>query len=851
MAQLSRARDRSMHSIVATIQAEQDQAIRAPGKGVVSISGGPGTGKTVVALHRAAFLLYSDRRRYEGGGVLVVGPSGVFMRYIERVLPSLGETAVALRSLGEVVGGIRATRHDEPAVADVKGALRMAELLRRTARQHAPGSADRASGSTGATRRSCSTRGLLGRLRRQLMSQGRRNRQLPRVAKTLLDAMWRQVKGERGRDRGREAFDDDMLSHDGFVEFALPWWPPLDALTVLRLAARPRVPLPRRARAWSAARSSCCSPSRGRRASCRSRTCRCSTSCATPSATCRSAPTTSATSTRPACSRAASTSRSSPPSPSASTPPAGWPGRAPTHRIEDDGYAHVLIDEAQDLTPMQWRMVGRRGRTASWTIVGDPAQSSWPDAAGGRPRAGRGARGQGAPRVPPVHQLPQLRGDLRLRRRLRPAGRARRRPARRPYAAPVRSRAVVGPRRRPRGRRARGGHRRPPAGSRAPSASWSRSPAARRSTPGWRRGPSSPTTPPGPAPPSTRAVTPSGEDRVVVLTGLDTKGLEFDGIVVVSPAGDRGRVGHRAGDALRRAHPRDAAADDRRLTAPPDKRRWRHVASPTRIQDHHDTLGRLMSRLARRCAAAVLASAVARCPWWRPWAPAPSPRTRLSPAVRHPRRPLPASRSLPRRRPRRLRSGRPSSSTASTGRRRLAGPVAPHDRLERGRPERAGPARGRAPGPDPLDPRLDPAGGHPGAGLGEPAHAQHRQQLRRPLGPAPRRGRPARDRRDRELRPDEDDGRAAGLAPLLRRDGRRRRQRVRRRRSVRRALARRPGVPRRGGAVGGLLGVRRGVHRRRRPGPVRGAGRLGQPVLRRDLVARPPPGARQRRPRST
>ena len=65
MAQLSRARDRSMHSIVATIQAEQDKAIRAPGKGVVSISGGPGTGKTVVALHRAAYLLYTDRRRYE------------------------------------------------------------------------------------------------------------------------------------------------------------------------------------------------------------------------------------------------------------------------------------------------------------------------------------------------------------------------------------------------------------------------------------------------------------------------------------------------------------------------------------------------------------------------------------------------------------------------------------------------------------------------------------------------------------------------------------------------------------------------------------------------------------------
>ena len=127
-----------MHSIVATIQAEQDRAIRAPNKGVVSISGGPGTGKTVVALHRAAYLLYADRRRYETGGVLVVGPSGVFMRYIERVLPSLGETAVALRSLGEVVDGVRATRRDEPAVAEVKGSAAMAELLRRTARQAVP-----------------------------------------------------------------------------------------------------------------------------------------------------------------------------------------------------------------------------------------------------------------------------------------------------------------------------------------------------------------------------------------------------------------------------------------------------------------------------------------------------------------------------------------------------------------------------------------------------------------------------------------------------------------------------------------------------------------------------------------
>ncbi len=113
MAALSRSRDRSMQSIVATIQKEQDEAIRAPHRGVTTIAGGPGTGKTVVALHRAAYLLYTDRRRYESGGVLVVGPNAVFISYIERVLPSLGETTVSLRALGEVVDGIHASRHDD------------------------------------------------------------------------------------------------------------------------------------------------------------------------------------------------------------------------------------------------------------------------------------------------------------------------------------------------------------------------------------------------------------------------------------------------------------------------------------------------------------------------------------------------------------------------------------------------------------------------------------------------------------------------------------------------------------------------------------------------------------------
>ena len=133
MAALTRARGRTMRDIVATIQAEQDEAIRAPYQGVTIISGGPGTGKTVVALHRAAYLLYTNRARLERGGVLVVGPSNVFMNYIERVLPSLGEDSVTLKAIGSVASdtlGMTSERIDEAAAATVKGSLAMLKVLR-------------------------------------------------------------------------------------------------------------------------------------------------------------------------------------------------------------------------------------------------------------------------------------------------------------------------------------------------------------------------------------------------------------------------------------------------------------------------------------------------------------------------------------------------------------------------------------------------------------------------------------------------------------------------------------------------------------------------------------------------
>jgi DNA helicase IV len=534
MAQLSRARDRSMHSIVATIQAEQDKAIRAPSRGVVSISGGPGTGKTVVALHRAAYLLYNERRRYESGGVLIVGPSGVFMRYIERVLPSLGETAVALRSLGEVVDGFRATRHDEPAVADVKGSERMAEVLRRAARQQAPGSPAEYR-VFWRDDRIALDRGVLGRVRRHLMSQGRRNKQLPRVSSALLDAMWRQVRGERGREQGREKFDDEMLSRDDFLDFALGWWPPLDAPTVLSWLRDPEF-LARVAdgvlsteeqrlllKSWS-----------GR----------------TTSGDFAIEDIPLLDELRYALGdvpQKADDERDDPlaliegavdiqelmTASDREYAPSGRPWAPPTHSIDDDGFAHVLIDEAQDLTPMQWRMVGRRGRAASWTIVGDPAQSSWPapeEAAAARASVLEGKAQHEfhlstnyrnsseiydfaaayAERVGLNADLPEAVrrtgaepevvtgvADLEAATREAVVGIAGRVSGTVGIVVPAARRSEVN----------------------AWLASW---PELADDAKGARAAIDS-------------SVPPSGEDRVVVLTGLDTKGLEFDGIVVVSP----------------------------------------------------------------------------------------------------------------------------------------------------------------------------------------------------------------------------------------------------------------------------------------------------------------------------
>ena len=134
LAALTAQRTGRMHDIVSTIQAEQDRIIRSAARGVLVVQGGPGTGKTAVALHRAAYLLYAQKERLARNGVLVVGPSRSFLEYIEQVLPSLGETGVVLRSLGQLYPGIDAAATDRPAAASVKGRPEMAAVLRRAVR---------------------------------------------------------------------------------------------------------------------------------------------------------------------------------------------------------------------------------------------------------------------------------------------------------------------------------------------------------------------------------------------------------------------------------------------------------------------------------------------------------------------------------------------------------------------------------------------------------------------------------------------------------------------------------------------------------------------------------------------
>ncbi|MGH3417764.1 MAG: HelD family protein, partial [Actinocrinis sp.] len=236
MAALTRKRGTAMQDIVATIQKEQDLAVRAPADGATIITGGPGTGKTAVALHRAAYLLFNERKRFESGGVLIVGPSSVFVSYIEQVLPSLGEHTAALRSLGELVDGVRATRRDSADLAALKGSLALLPVLGRAARATPPGTPRQFRATYHGHVMHLNAQ-QLDNVRRQVLNRNPHPNAARANAETaLVEAAWGQLPPDlRERRRTeRSIFDRDLRDRTDFELFVEDWWPYRTAAEVLR-----------------------------------------------------------------------------------------------------------------------------------------------------------------------------------------------------------------------------------------------------------------------------------------------------------------------------------------------------------------------------------------------------------------------------------------------------------------------------------------------------------------------------------------------------------------------------------------------------------------------------------------
>jgi DNA helicase IV len=356
LAALAKAKGTGMRDIVATIQEEQDVAIRAPGSGVTIVEGGPGTGKTAVALHRAAYLLYYDRARFAGGGVLIVGPSPVFVSYISAVLPSLGEDSATLRSLGGLVDGITATREETGALHAIKGSLTMRRILRRAAEDAVPGQPEGLRLRFRGEWLELSAR-RVEQMRRQIVRGQRRNEIRAKAFGAILDTLWEQAQPHLpGWDQ--ERFDGELSENEDFRTFLKHWWPRLRPIDVLAWLADPRRlswyaegALSRPEQRMLASSIDIANLSIddvalldeldeliGRPPKVRRKT---------------------ASGYRVLGVRTQSAARNA------------------DGRYDYRDYAHVIVDEFQDVTPMQWRMIARRGQLASWTIVGDPAQTAW------------------------------------------------------------------------------------------------------------------------------------------------------------------------------------------------------------------------------------------------------------------------------------------------------------------------------------------------------------------------------------------------------------------------------------------------------------------------------------------
>ena len=402
LAAVTARRTGRMGDIVATIQSEQDEVIRAPLPGAVVVQGGPGTGKTAVALHRAAYLLYTHRERLARSGVLIVGPSTAFMRYIERVLPSLGETGVVMSSLGTLMPGVRAVPERDLDAAAVKGRLDMVDavahavaqrqrllveprrlMIDGTAVKLKPAMVRRARDKARATRKPHNearvtfvkilVRELAEKLRKKLeKSSGTpvqrdlllEDVRTSRDVRIALNLCWMPLTPEK--------LIGDLLTREDLLRAAAPWLSDAEVGALLRPADAPwteaDVPLLDEAAELLGRLET---PGRGGEFAAQHE-------------------------------RNLENARASLENMHQTLADLGVDGVVDAEQLaaanEARGvrrttaetaahdrtwtYGHVVVDEAQELSPMQWRLLARRCPMKSFTIVGDIAQSSRRDAAG-------------------------------------------------------------------------------------------------------------------------------------------------------------------------------------------------------------------------------------------------------------------------------------------------------------------------------------------------------------------------------------------------------------------------------------------------------------------------------------
>jgi DNA helicase IV len=348
LAALETNRTGKLGDIVATIQGEQDEIIRSDLRGVLVVQGGPGTGKTVVALHRAAYLLYTHRFPLEGQGVLVIGPNRLFLGYIEQVLPSLGEAGVELAVLADLVPDVEIQGYDRGTTARIKGDLRMVRFLSRAVRDRELPLRDDLVVGYGLQHLR-----LTRAQSRRIVEEARRRYRKHNAARRFVEgevfaALANSGRGELSPTEVRER----VRTYPEVRQALERMWPVLTPAQLLHDLYGARSLLERAARnllsepEWRALY-------RARSADVAQVLWANDDAPLLDEAFAILGPRTRSKRQRQAAAEA---------------------GAVPDDEVRT--YGHIVVDEAQDLSPMQLRMLNRRSLNGSMTIVGDIAQST-------------------------------------------------------------------------------------------------------------------------------------------------------------------------------------------------------------------------------------------------------------------------------------------------------------------------------------------------------------------------------------------------------------------------------------------------------------------------------------------